>query len=69
MFGFIYFESIVFTLGISVFILALIKERNEAASMMVARTDSLTGIANRATFLTSAERVLDGAGAIAHRSR
>ena len=59
MFGFIYFESIVFTLGISVFILALIKERNEAASMMVARTDSLTGIANRATFLTSAERVLE----------
>jgi diguanylate cyclase (GGDEF)-like protein len=59
MFGFIYFESIVFTLGISVFILALIKERNEAASIMAARTDSLTGIANRATFLSSAERVLE----------
>jgi|SRR5579862_981330 len=59
MFGFIYFESIVFTLGISVFILALIKERNEVASITAARTDSLTGIANRATFLASAERVLE----------
>ena len=59
LFGFIYFESIVFALGTSVFILALVKERNEAASMMAARTDSLTGIANRATFLTSAERVLE----------
>jgi diguanylate cyclase (GGDEF)-like protein len=58
LFGFIYFESIVFALGTSVFILALIKERNEAASRAAARTDSLTGIANRAAFLASAERIL-----------
>ena len=59
LFGFIYFESIIFALGTSVFILALVKERNEAAGMTAARTDSLTGIANRAAFLESAGRVLE----------
>lgn len=58
LYGFIYFESIVFTLGTAVFILALVKERDEAASMAAARTDSLTGIANRAAFLVAAERIL-----------
>jgi diguanylate cyclase (GGDEF)-like protein len=58
LFGFIYFEAIIYALGTSVFILAFVKERNEAASMTAARTDSLTGIANRATFLASAEQVL-----------
>jgi diguanylate cyclase (GGDEF)-like protein len=58
LFGFIYFESIVFALGTAVFILALVKERDEAASMAVARTDSLTGVANRAAFLANAERIL-----------
>jgi diguanylate cyclase (GGDEF)-like protein len=57
-FGFIYFESIIFALGTSVFILALVKERNEAAGMTAGRTDSLTGIANRTAFLESAGRVL-----------
>jgi diguanylate cyclase (GGDEF)-like protein len=59
MFGFIYFESIVYALGTCVFILALIKERNEALSIKAARTDSLTGIANRASFMANAERVLE----------
>jgi diguanylate cyclase (GGDEF)-like protein len=59
LFGFIYFESIIFALGTSVFILTLVKERNEAASMTTARTDSLTGIASRAAFLESAGRVLE----------
>ena len=59
LFGFIYFESIIFALGTSVFILTLVKERNEAASMTAARTDSLTGIASRAAFLETAGRVLE----------
>ncbi len=59
LFGFIYFESIIFALGTSVFILALVKERNEAAGLTAARTDSLTGIANRAAFLEGAGRVLE----------
>jgi hypothetical protein len=59
LFGVIYFESIVFALGTSAFFLALIKERNEAAGMTAARTDSLAGIASRAAFLESAGRVLE----------
>jgi diguanylate cyclase (GGDEF)-like protein len=59
LFGVIYFESIIFALGTSVFILALIKERNEAAGRMAARIDPLTGIANRTGFIESAGRVLD----------
>ena len=59
LFGFIHFESIVFTLGTAVFILALIKERNEAASERTARTDPLTGIANRAAFMEDAARLVE----------
>ena len=59
LFGFIYFESIIFALGTAFFVLALVKERNEAASMATARTDALTGIANRAAFLADAKRIMD----------
>jgi len=59
LFGFIYFESIVYAFGTSVFIFALIKERSEAASMKAARIDPLTGIANRAAFLDGAARLLE----------
>lgn len=58
LFGFIYFESIVFALGTAVFALALIKERSEAASLAAARTDGLTGIANRVALLAGAKRAL-----------
>jgi len=58
LFGFIYFESIIFALGTSVFVFALVNERNEAATKAAANKDSLTGIANRASFLASAERTL-----------
>jgi diguanylate cyclase (GGDEF)-like protein len=59
LFGFIHFESIIFALGTAVFILALVKERNEAASRMAAQIDPLTGIANRGAFMESAERVVE----------
>jgi diguanylate cyclase (GGDEF)-like protein len=59
LFGFIYFESIIFALGTSVFILALVKERNEAAGRTAARIDPLTGIANRAGFMESAGRTVE----------
>jgi diguanylate cyclase (GGDEF)-like protein len=58
-FGFIHFESIIFALGTAVFILALVKERNEAASRTAANIDSLTGIANRAAFMESGERIME----------
>ncbi len=57
-FGFIYFESVVFALGCTAFVIALIKERAEAASRLAARTDGLTGIANRTALLENATRVL-----------
>jgi diguanylate cyclase (GGDEF)-like protein len=59
LFGFIYFESIVFAVGTAMFVIALVKERNEALSMAAARIDSLTGIANRSAFMANAARVLE----------
>jgi len=59
LFSLIYFESIIFAVATSVFVLALVKERREAVGITAARTDSLTGIANRAAFLDSAGRVLE----------
>jgi diguanylate cyclase (GGDEF)-like protein len=58
LFGFIYFEAIIYALATSVFLLALFKERNEAAGRRAARIDPLTGIANRTGFIESAERIL-----------
>jgi diguanylate cyclase (GGDEF)-like protein len=58
LFGFIYFESIVFAVASSVFVLALLKERNEAAGRKAALIDPLTGIANRAGFMEYAGQLL-----------
>jgi hypothetical protein len=43
LFGLIHFESIVFTIGTAVFVLTLVKERNEAAIRHSAIVDPLTG--------------------------
>jgi diguanylate cyclase (GGDEF)-like protein len=59
LFGFIYFESIIFALGTSVFVFALVNERNHAAARAAASKDPLTGIANRAAFLEAAKRLLE----------
>jgi diguanylate cyclase (GGDEF)-like protein len=59
LFGIVHFEGIVFTLGTAIFILALVNERNEAASRMAARVDPLTGIANRAAFMDGAARIVE----------
>jgi diguanylate cyclase (GGDEF)-like protein len=58
-FGLIHFESIIFALGNAVFILALVKERTEAASSAAASTDPLTGIANRTAFMERASRIVE----------
>jgi diguanylate cyclase (GGDEF)-like protein len=59
LFGFIHFENNIFVVATAVFILALVKERNEAASRLAAQTDPLTGIANRSAFMDRAERVVE----------
>jgi diguanylate cyclase (GGDEF)-like protein len=53
----IHFESILFLLGTAAFLLAFVKEREEAASRIAAATDPLTGIANRGGFMLRADRV------------
>lgn len=58
LFGVVHFESIVFEVGTAALIIALVKERNEAASKLIASIDSMTGIANRAAFMAGAERAL-----------
>jgi diguanylate cyclase (GGDEF)-like protein len=59
LFGFLYFEGIVYALGTAIFVFALIKERSEAAGLQAARTDPLTGIANRTAFLEIADGILE----------
>jgi diguanylate cyclase (GGDEF)-like protein len=59
LFGFIYFESLIFALGTSVFVFAFINERNQIATRAAASKDSLTGIANRAALLETAEGLLE----------
>ena len=59
LFGLIHFEHNIFVLGTAVFILALVKERGEAASRLAAHIDQLTGIANRGAFMERAEQILE----------
>lgn len=59
LFGVIYFESNIFAVGTTAFVLMLVKERSEAASRLAATVDSLTGIANRAAFVEAATRIID----------
>jgi diguanylate cyclase (GGDEF)-like protein len=58
-FGLIYFESIILAFGTAVFVIALVKERSEAAGITAGRIDPLSGILNRAGFMDSAGRVLE----------
>jgi diguanylate cyclase (GGDEF)-like protein len=58
-FGLIHFENIIFPLGTAVFLLALVKERDEATIGSAARIDSLTGVANRGAFMESAEKAVE----------
>lgn len=59
LFGLIHFEHNIFIVGTAVFVLALIKERNEMASRLAAQVDQLTGIANRGAFMDQANSVLE----------
>jgi diguanylate cyclase (GGDEF)-like protein len=59
LFGFVHFEHIIFAVGTAVFLLALVKERSEAASTKAAGIDPLTGVANRRAFMKSAEQVIE----------
>jgi diguanylate cyclase (GGDEF)-like protein len=58
-YGLIHFESLLFLLGTAAFLLAFVREREEAASSIAATTDPLTGIANRGGFMLRADRVVE----------
>lgn len=59
MFGLIHFETMLYAIGATVFLVALIKERSEQKNLRDAETDMLTGLANRRAFIPMAERVAD----------
>jgi diguanylate cyclase (GGDEF)-like protein len=59
LFGLIHFEGIVYVVGTTVFLVAMVKERSEQRNLREAQTDVLTGLANRRAFLPLAERVAD----------
>jgi diguanylate cyclase (GGDEF)-like protein len=58
-FGIVHFETIIFAVGTAAFFLAMVRERTELTSRRAAHTDALTGIANRRSFMDSAERMLN----------
>ncbi|MDP3895526.1 MAG: GGDEF domain-containing protein [Mesorhizobium sp.] len=60
-FGIIHFESMVFTVGTAIFLVAIMNERAQRRFATAALTDPLTGLLNRRGFLQRAERVLDRA--------
>jgi diguanylate cyclase (GGDEF)-like protein len=57
-FGLIHFESIIFSMGTAVFVVAFIRERGEAKQRTAAETDPLTGMGTRRAFLEQAEEAL-----------
>jgi hypothetical protein len=69
LFGLIHFESIVFVLGTAVFLLALVKERSEAASKAAANTDPLTGSPTAAASCCAPNAWWSGAASMERRCR
>jgi diguanylate cyclase (GGDEF)-like protein len=57
-FGLMHFESIVFSVGTAVFVVAFTRERAEARQRMVAEIDPMTGMSTRRALLEQAERAL-----------
>ncbi len=58
LFAFILFESMLFAIGISYVILAMVRERAEVQLRAAAYSDPLTGIENRRAFMEGGEQLL-----------
>ena len=56
-FGAIHFETILYAMGTSIFMVLLCRERIELGYIKAARTDALTGVANRAALFETADRL------------
>ena len=59
LFGIIHFETLLFVVGTTIFVFAIMKERNEARLIEASNTDSLTGLSNRRGFFAEAGTALD----------
>ncbi len=59
LFGLIHFETILYAIGTTVFLVMMMKERSELGHLRDAQTDALTGLANRRAFLPLAERAAE----------
>lgn len=57
-FGVIHFESLIYSMGATVFMVLICKERSERVLRDAARTDSLTGAASRGAFMAQADQLL-----------
>jgi diguanylate cyclase (GGDEF)-like protein len=57
-FGLIHFEQLIYVIGTTVFLLALLRERSEERHKHAAQVDALTGLFNRRAFMEAAERAL-----------
>lgn len=58
-FGIVHFESIVFSIGSAVFVIAFVREQGEARQRRVAEIDVLTGVSTRRAFLAAMGGVLE----------
>ena len=59
LFGLIHFETIIYAIGTTVFLVMMMKEQSEQGHLRDAQTDALTGLANRRAFLPLAERAAE----------
>lgn len=57
-FALVNFEHFIFTIGTTIFLIAMMKERHELRHKTAATYDSLTGLTNRGAFLERADAIL-----------
>lgn len=58
-YGIIHVESMIYFIGSTLFLVALLKERSEMLHKSASLTDSLTGLPNRRAFFNAGDRVLE----------
>jgi diguanylate cyclase (GGDEF)-like protein len=59
LFGIIHFESLIFVIGTTIFVVAGMREASELRHKQAAEIDPLTGLANRRAFLERADRIVE----------
>ncbi len=59
LFGVIHFEAILYVVGMTIFLVAMMKERNELLQRRDAETDMLTKLPNRRAFVSKGERLVE----------